>query len=475
MSNKNINIEVIDSILSSDSVWLEDFTFLREDYRLLANKIETYYNNKKQMPSCSFLKKSVHKFSQDKSVVKKLESIMEVVTGKESEFSKSELRELLAEDYKKRELSKRLIKAGELVNSGDFESLGHILEQSQELSKVGGEVKNWLKTDSRNSLAKIKTSNNMVSSGLNFGLNSGAEFVPKGSMINLIGASGTGKSILALQAMVNNFLDGRNQLMFNYELGLEEIALRIKSYISKVPAEEIIKESYSSSDSAIRVKAVEYVLKYEITLNEAVSIINNKKENTLKDKPLRMNSLKIISAKGDYTYTDDYSEADLEDDDLPTDLQVIDYLRDYGKDVDDVYIDLMTELEFANPSSSEANDYKVFARKAKALAKKHSFRIWLLNQVHDENSANGLVTNKYSRSLLQTSDLCLVVLATLEMVEEEQVCIAIKKCRHGIPNIVIPCQRNFSIFEFKFYEGTETIWLSQVMKEFDKQFKSKNK
>lgn len=472
----NINIEVLNSFFESKSIWLNNLDYLQEDYKILVEKIEKYIKVKNEFPSKSLIKKSIPKFvpSDSKENIllrKRLDTIMSTILDYEaSDLTTSELEDLLEEEYKKdiaMENTEKLVKA---ITDSNFTLVKDIAENL--ISVSASNAIDLKGTDTVELMDNIILTDNKVSSGLDFGLGTGAEHVPKGSMINLIGMSGGGKSILCIQAMINNFLKGRNQLMYNYELDMGEISLRIKSYISKVPATEIETGMYSVSDSHLRVKAVSYVLKREVTLIQAVDILNRNALEEFEKYPLRKNFLKIIASKGDHAYREGYQDDFLEDD-LPTDLGILSYLDKFGDKIDDVYIDLITELEFEVPTHSEANDYKVFARKAKALAKKHSFRVWILNQVENENTPSGLLNNKYSKALAQTADLVLAVVSTVAMAEEDEVAICIKKCRHGIPNKVILCHRAFDVYTFQPTE--DILWISDIVKRLEKQFKKDKK
>jgi len=470
----NINIEIINSFFEEKNIWLNNLDYLQEDYKILVDKIEKYIKVKNEFPSKAIIKKSVPKFVPNDTpdnikLRKRLDSIMSVICSQDkSDLTTTELEDLLEEEYKKDIAMTNTEKVVSAINDGNFEL---VKELANNLISVSASNAIDLKgSDTIELMDNIILTDNKVSSGLDFGLGTGAEYVPKGSLINLIGGTAMGKSVLALQSMLNNYLKGRNEQMYNYELDMGELSLRIKSHISKVPATEIEKGIYSVSDSPLRVEAVSYVLKREITLEQAVSILNRKALEEFENYPLRKNFLKIIASNGDHTYKAGYKEDFLEDD-LPTDLGILNYLDKYGDKIDDCYIDLITELEFENPTHSEANDYKVFARKAKALAKKHSFRIWILNQVENESTASGLLNNKYSKALAQTADLVLAVVSSITMAEDNEVAICIKKCRHGVPNKVIPCQRAFEVYTFE--PLGELLWISDIHERLEKQFKRK--
>ena len=473
-NNINSNIEVLNSFFEEKSIWLNNLDYLNEDYKLLVQKMEKYIKAKQEFPSKTIIKKSIPKFigkdsTDNIKLRKRLDSIMNTLINQEkSDLTTSELEDLLEEDYKKDIAMNNAEKLVTAISDGNFDLVKDI---SNNLISVSASSATDLKgSDTIELMDNIVLTDNKVSSGLDFGLGTGAEYVPKGSLINLIGQTGGGKSILALQAMINNYLKGRNQLNFNYEMDMGEISLRIKSYISKVPASEIESGRYSVSDNPLRVKAVSYVLKREITLEQAVDILSREALEEFKQYPLRTNFFKIVASKGDHSFKDGYEDTFLEDD-LPTDLGILSYLDKYGDKVDDCYIDLITEIEFEIPTHSEANDYKVFARRLKAIAKKHSFRAWLLNQVESESSASGLLNNKYSKGLQQTSDLVLAVVSSITMAEDGTVAICIKKCRHGVPNRVILCNRAFDVYTFN--PTGDLLWISDIAEQLDKQFKRK--
>jgi hypothetical protein len=67
----------------------------------------------------------------------------------------------------------------------------------------------------------------------------------------------------------------------------------------------------------------------------------------------------------------DYEGADFVEDELPNDRQLLDYVEKHGEELDMVVVDLITELTFKNPTSSEANDIKLFVKEFKRLCKKY--------------------------------------------------------------------------------------------------------
>lgn len=474
--NENINILVLKSFFNFKNVWLTEVELLKPDYALLASKINQYIKMKGEFPSKSIIKASIAKFVTDDSVEgnatrKRLNSIMVVIieNNTELEYTRNELYDLLIEENivsKSMDIAQKLTEA---ILKKDFDKVQTLSDKLQKATKIGSKV---LLKDSVDSINSIKTKDSKVSTGLDFGLDTGAELAPKGSLINLIGATGTGKSFLALQSMLTNFLiHDRNVVNFNYELSRAEIALRIKSFISEVNVDEIEKEEYSVSNNYYRVLASEYVLKHKIDIETATKIVASKDLTKFEKYPLRSNTLTLICAEGEAVYREGYT-GDFEEEDLPNDKQLLAYIEKYGETLDCVYVDLITELTFQNPTVSEANDIKLFVKDFKRLCKKYSFLGFLLNQTADETSSYGLLTNKYSRSLAQTADLVLAIVSIDEMVEDDETLIVIKKCRHGQPNQSLISKRDFSIGRFT--PTGDIIFLSDVIKKLNKQFTKKS-
>lgn len=473
--NENINILVLKSFFNFQNVWLTELSLLKPDYALLASKINQYIKMKGEFPSKSIIKTSINKFITDDSVEatatrKRLNSIMVVIIENDSnlEYTRSELYDLLVEENvtsKSMEIAQKLTEA---ILKKDFDKVQTLSSKLQQATKIGSKV---LLKDSIDSINSIKTKDSKISTGLDFGLDTGAEVAPKGSLINIIAGTGFGKSFLALQSMLTNFLQhDKNVVNYNYELSRAELALRIKSFISGVPIEEIEKENYSVSNNYYRVLATEYVLKRKIDIDTATKIVASKDLSKLEEYPLRSNTLTLICAEGEAVYREGY-EGDFEEEDLPNDKQLLAYIEKHGETLDCVYVDLITELTFQNPTNSEANDIKLFVKEFKRLCKKYSFIGFVLNQTADETSSYGLLTNKYSRSLAQTADLVLAIVSIDEMVEDNETLIVIKKCRHGQPNQALICKRDFSIGRFT--PTGDIIFLSDVIKKLNKQFTKK--
>ena len=474
--NDNINLLVLKSFFEFKSVWLTELEFLKSDYALLTNKINQYIKLKNEFPSKAIIKNSIPKFVsgdsvEDEGTRKRLRSIMTAIIENDSEmeYTKSELYDLLVEDNISDKAMILIHQQGEALLKKDFDKIQRLSDQISKITKTGSNI---VLKDSVDSIIKIKTTDNKISTGLDFGLGTGLEIAPKGSMVNLLAGTGCGKSFLALQALLNNFLfHGRNVCNFNYELSRSEIALRIKSYISLVPAQEIEKEEYSNSNNVYRVKAVEYVLKRVIGIDKATEILIKGNLEEFEKYPLRTNKLHIICAEGEMNYESDYEGADFVEDELPNDRQLLDYVEKHGEELDMVVVDLITELTFKNPTSSEANDIKLFVKEFKRLCKKYSFTGWVLNQTADETSSFGLLTNKYSRAIAQSSDLVISIISLDEMVENDETLIVIKKSRHSIPNQCLVCKRDFQIGRFT--PTGDIIPLSEVIKKLNKQFSKK--
>ena len=473
--NENVNMLVLKSFFNFKNVWLTELELLKPDYALLASKINQYIKMKGEFPSKAIIKASIHKFITEVSAEadatrKRLNSIMVVIIENDFnlEYTRNELYDLLVEDNVMGNAMEIAQKLTEAILKKDFNKVQTLSDKIQQATKIGSKV---LLKDSVDSINSIKTKDSKISTGLDFGLDTGAELAPKGSLINIIAGTGFGKSFLALQSMLTNFLQhDKNVVNFNYELSRAEIALRIKSYISQVPVEEIEKESYSVSNNYYRVLATEYVLKRKIDIETATKIVASKDLSKLEEYPLRSNTLTLICAEGEAIYREGY-EGDFEEEDLPNDKQLLAYIEKHGETLDCVYVDLITELTFQNPSQSEANDIKLFVKDFKRLCKKYSFLGFILNQTADETSSYGLLTNKYSRSLAQTADIVLAIVSVDEMVEDNETLIVIKKCRHAQPNQALVCKRDFSVGRFT--PTGDIIFLSDVIKKLNKQFTKK--
>ena len=309
--NDNINLLVLKSFFDFKSVWLTELEFLKSDYALLTSKINQYIKLKNEFPSKAIIKNSIPKFVsgdsvEDEGTRKRLRSIMTAIieNASEMEYTKTELYDLLVEDNISDKAMALIQQQGEALLKKDFDKIQRLSDQISKITKTGSNV---VVKDSVDSIVKIKTKDSKISTGFDFGLGTGLEVAPKGSVVNIIAGTGFGKSHLALQSMIVNFMyHDKNVCNFNYELSRPEIALRIKSFISRVPVEEIETESYSVSDNAFRVKAVEYVLKRKIDINKATEILVSKKLEEFEKYPLRKNKMIIICAEGEVEYSEGY-------------------------------------------------------------------------------------------------------------------------------------------------------------------------
>jgi len=142
---------------------------------------------------------------------------------------------------KKYELERAVLKAADMIEKGDFDSIEKIIKDAVQISLTKDMGTDYF-ADPRARLMKIKSNNGQISTGwptmdkrLFGGMN-------RGELNIFAGGSGSGKSLFMQNIALNWVIAGLNGVFLTLELSEELCAMRIDSMAANVSTREIFKE-----------------------------------------------------------------------------------------------------------------------------------------------------------------------------------------------------------------------------------------
>ena len=444
--------------------------YLSKDLQFIINKSEIYRKKNGKYPSIDFLLSSVNKMTSDSEIVKVLtDKLYATSVLKDTEMSAMEVSELLLDEYKQenvRELTKQLATAFSKDLVLEIPKLSKKLDDICNLSLS----QNYLSRDIKNDVKVNRPQVVKLPTGILNGKSYAISYVPRGSLILVLGRSGKGKSTLTLQSMLENYLAGYNCINFNFELGLSTILNRIKACLTEVPIQEIMDNEFLLDESKEKVWLTSFVLSHQISMKDAyIKLVELKFdreafEQYLVDIPLRQNIMKIVAAE----------EAGVEGaiESLPTDDEIINIIKEYGDNLDNVYIDLVSEVNFSNGFNSREQNLTNFARTLNEVALLKGVNVFMVSQIEGVKSYDSLNTPKYSKGLFQSASLVISLISNAEMAKDGIVGLVPVKARHAKTNEVYFANADFEIQ--KFTECYETLDSYDFEEMINKELKKKS-
>ena len=451
--------------------------YFTKDFAQIISKVEMFKRKNNQTPSLDFLIQYASKLGEDNEQSNRIEDILYVVSKvKDVEMSVEEVGELFLGEYKSdmiRDLIKRSSQAVVEDNIGLVEKLSKEIASISSL-RLGNNQ--WLETDIKDDIKHVPSKLELVSTGIfkdNL-VEHPFSSVPVGSLILIIARSGRGKSTLTLQSAINLYLEGKNVLNINVELQKPVILGRIKSNITGIPLKEISSGQFLTEDAETLNKIYDYVMEYKLELEDGLALVKKvgleKAIEKFEALPKRENILKIISATD--KATQDYAKSKgMKVEKLPNDVEILQMLEEKGEYFDAVYIDLVSELKFADSSNSREANITSFTQKIKELAMEKSFIVFVVSQVENGNSFWGQLEAKYAKSLMQSSDLAISIIANSEMSKDNLVGLVCPKTRHNSNNLVTVVESEFTTMRFK--DTFQTVDIYEFEKEMNKEFSKK--
>lgn len=450
-----------------------------KDYAQIFSKVEMFKRKNNQTPSLEFLIQYSSKLGEDKEQVGRIGDILYVVSKiKDIEMSVDEISELFLDEYKSDKLRDLIKKSSQAVVE---DNIGLVEKLSREIASISSLSLNnnqWLETDIKDDIKHVPSKLELVSTGIfkdNL-VEHPFSNVPVGSLILILAKSGRGKSTLTLQSAINLYLEGKNVLNINVELQKPVILGRIKSNITGIPLKEISSGQFLTEDAETLNKIYDYVMEYKLELEDGLALVKKVGLEQAIEKfealPRRENILKIISATD--KATQDYAKAKgMKIEKLPNDVEILQMLEENGEYFDAVYIDLVSELKFNDFSNSREANITGFTQRIKELAMEKSFIVFVVSQVENPHTFWGQLEAKYAKSLTQSSDLAISIIANSEMTKDNLVGLVCPKTRHDKAASVVIAESAFSTMQIK--DTCQAVDVYEFEKEMLKDFSKREK
>lgn len=469
VNNFNINALGLLQVLTNEESKV-NIEYLKEDYKLLAEKIKQYHSAKGVLPTKLMLKAKAKSFGNDKVEGDRLVKIAESLLNLENELSDREVSDLLLDDYKKRKILEITEGIVEATINEDWNDIEELNDELQRVKNLSNDMDTWLVDDSKELVGLLDGKFSKVSTGILWEEENAMTHTAKGSIELIIANSGAGKTLLGLQQVaVQYFIENKSCLVVSYELPLVQVINRIKANITGVSLSEINDNSYLLEESKDKMAVVDYVWRKKVLINDAVELYKKEGIEALEKLPDRTNVLKIIASQDVETFRL-AKERGKKIEDLPNDRELLNIINNYGNELDIVLVDYTSEISFTSSKNSREENITNFSRECKALALKYGLNIKLLSQCEAEKDAFGIFEAKYAKSLINISDLVLVVCATSEMKEAGGICISTRKARHGKPFISYIFEADYECQRFIPYGEEFSMWDLQddLKKDFSK-------
>ncbi len=451
--------------------------YFPKDFTQIIFKVEQFKKKNNTIPSLDFLIQYASKLGEDRLQSDRITDILYVVSKvKDIEMGVEEIGELFLAEYKSNMIRDLIKKSSQAVVEDNIGLVEKLSKEIAQISSLRLGSNQWLETDIKDDIKHVPSKLELVSTGIfkdNL-VEHPFSSVPVGSLILIIARSGRGKSTLTLQSAINLYLEGKNVLNINVELQKPVILGRIKSNITGIPLKEISSGQFLTEDAETLNKIYDYVMEYKLELEDGLALVKKigleKAIEKFEALPRRENILKIISATD--KATQDYAKSKgMKVEKLPNDVEILQMLEENGEYFDAVYIDLVSELKFADSSNSREANITSFTQKIKELAMEKSFIVFVVSQVENGNSFWGQLEAKYAKSLTQSSDLAISIIANSEMSKDNLVGLVCPKTRHNSNNLVTVVESEFATMRFK--DTFQTVDIYEFEKEMNKEFSKK--
>lgn len=454
----NIQLEALYHYLSDKEIKTE--YFYSEDYKLITQKCDIFKKKNKVLPSIKFLFNNVNKLSDDSEQVDRVEDILYVVEKLKPELDSTlEINELLLDHYKKeniRGLTKELASALTKENFLKAETISNKINEYSKLQLAVDDFrKNDIKVDIKSG-SSIKA--DLISSGFFPESHPSLSQIARGSLVSIIADTGYGKSVLVIQAVLEQYLAGHNTCYISYEMPKRAVLARMLSNLTSVPISEINEEKYSTDEAEKRLEAGRAVLEYEIDFEKAFKRVL--KGKGFEDCKVRENYLKIIAIA---------SAGDEGIEELPDNEEILTIIEEHKPDF--ITIDLISEVKIRKSLGSYETDLSDFARELNRLALKHSSVVMIVSQP-SSSTIGGLIFPKYAKSLRSSASSNILIASTQEMLKDKLACVIVEKCRHNMRGVTVGVEQDFNYMRFNLLDE-EVLRMEDFFAELAKDFKKK--
>lgn len=453
--------------------------YFTKDFAQIIYKVEMFKRKNNQTPSLDFLIQYSSKLGEDREQSNRIEDILYVISKiKDIEMSVEEIGELFLDEYKSNMIRDLIKRSSTAIVDEDLVLVEKLSKEISQISSLQIGSNKWLETDIKDDIKHTPSKLELVSTGI-FKENL-VEYpfsqVPVGSLILVMAKSGKGKSTITLQSAINLYLQGKNVLNINVELQKPVILGRCKSNVTGIPLKEISSGQFLTDDAEVLNKIYDYVMEYDLTMEDGLALVKKlgleKAIEKFETLPRRENILKIISATD--KATQDYAKSKgMKVDKLPNDTEILQMLEESGEYFDAVYIDLVSELKFTDSTNSREANITAFTQRIKELAMEKSFIVFVVSQVENGNSYYGQLEAKYAKSLTQSSDLAISIIANSEMSKDNLVGLVCPKTRHDRATSVVIAESAFSTMQIK--DTCQVVDMYEFEKEMLKDFSKREK
>ena len=419
------------------------------DYPQIIDKVNIFKKKNGETPSLDFLMSYSSKLGENSEQAERISDLLYGVSKiKDSEMSIKEVCELLLDSYKDSNLRELIKKSSQALVEDNILAVERYSKDISEISRLSLGEDNFLKNDIKDDITSVSTILKFISTGIftNYEFPS-INKAPVGSILLLIGSTGSGKSLLTISANVEVYLQGKNVIYISNEMSRAQVLARIKSYVSKTPYSEIVNNNYLTDEGRIAVKAAEIVMQYNITFEKAYASLISDEEYDFSKYDIRENYFKIIAAND----SDDFirrKSKNLPIEELPNDQEILNMVREYGDTLDLISIDLLAEVAFVDKYSNKEMQMSSFGRQLKELLLLTSTNSIIVSQPENEKSSSGLRYPKYCKHLRTTSDLSVIIAKTFELEKLGYVSVSVDKCRNNKSERTYICEANYEVMNF---------------------------
>jgi len=434
----NIQVQILAKLLGSDTYWLDNEHLLNAEYQVIARKILVFYNKNNKMPSISFLLKFSSGWGSDDEQQTKIDSILEILEDTTQEdMTEDELSELLVEDYKQRNLIPIVKEISNSIVRKDYDMVTTKISQAHSILETGLQINT--DTDSRSLLSMTGSKIEMMETGFFPKDNMEISKIPVGSLVLLMAPPKTGKSLLALQGLMQQFYSGLNVYLASYELPLSQLRARIISNVCGVPLNEVQANNFILNESETKVKAFPYTLEYEVDINRATFLLSKGKEEDILSLPKRKNKIMIRAAMT----AEELTQIGEVYKPLPNEVELLSEIKHRAKlgILDSFWIDYISEVTQSDGKESREGFITRFSRELKGVCLEYGIVGTLLSQV--TNAAYPLQP-KYSLALGQICDLQLFLASTPEALKDGIIYLGVGLARHSQGYVYYECARNYA-------------------------------
>ena len=437
--------------------------FYSEDFTLICEKSLIYQKKNQAMPSVNFLLEFSNKLSDKPEQVDSIEDLLYTQSKFKPELDDvNEVNELLLEFYKKEKIKEFTLGLGKALKEGNDGKVQRLSEQITEVSKLNLSGEDFRENDIKKDLEESNTKMELIPSGFLPTAHESISKIARGSVISIVAATSEGKSVLAINGVTQQYLNGFNTIYVSYELPKSTVLARMLSSISEVPISEISSEIYSTEEAEIRVKAGKAVLKYDISFDKAFSRVLKGKD--FEDCKIRENYLKVIAvaSAGDISGIHE----------LPNSEALLNMIEEYSPDF--LTVDLLSEVQISNSAGSYETDLSNLVRDFKRKALKHSSVVVLINQPSGE-TIYGLINAKYAKSIRSSADSNLLISSTSDMKKESISVVIAEKVRHSQRGVCCPVLTEFQYMKFTHMENEPDLKMEDYFAELSKSLKKGEK